>query len=180
MNIIINTHSYYIEISHLFFNDRYRTYIKDIQMKLWFVFWKPGIGMYQKLTKWLVGLFNTKQIKPQISDLSPVFIGFILYLQIVDCLNWRVQNEIDDILSVSQSHSSLGKFTKTCLVFNNYFLNCRIKKDWTIFLQKIITPELYRDIRDTQLIGLSGYSNTVCYKTRMCFYFCHASRFFKC
>ncbi|KMZ75968.1 putative SEC14 cytosolic factor [Zostera marina] len=46
------------------------------------------------------------------------------YKMIVDCLNWRVQNEIDDILS------------------------------------KIITPELYRDIRDTQLIGLSGYSNT--------------------
>ncbi|XP_061339815.1 phosphatidylinositol/phosphatidylcholine transfer protein SFH2-like [Gastrolobium bilobum] len=41
---------------------------------------------------------------------------------LVDCLNWRVQNEIDNILS------------------------------------KPISPDLYRAVRDSQLIGLSGYS----------------------
>ncbi|XP_022642714.1 phosphatidylinositol/phosphatidylcholine transfer protein SFH9 isoform X2 [Vigna radiata var. radiata] len=42
---------------------------------------------------------------------------------IIDCLNWRVQNEIDNILS-----------------------------------KPIIPTDLYRGIRDSQLIGLSGYS----------------------
>ncbi|XP_028800364.1 SEC14 cytosolic factor isoform X1 [Neltuma alba] len=42
---------------------------------------------------------------------------------LVDCLNWRVQNEIDNILS-----------------------------------KPIVPPDLYRAVRDSQLIGLSGYS----------------------
>ncbi|XP_054800262.1 phosphatidylinositol/phosphatidylcholine transfer protein SFH2-like isoform X1 [Prosopis cineraria] len=42
---------------------------------------------------------------------------------LVDCLNWRVQNEIDNILT-----------------------------------KPIIPPDLYRAVRDSQLIGLSGYS----------------------
>ncbi|KAL2253368.1 phosphatidylinositol/phosphatidylcholine transfer protein SFH2 [Sesamum indicum] len=42
---------------------------------------------------------------------------------LVDCLNWRVQNDIDDMLA-----------------------------------KPIIPEELYRAIRDSQLIGLSGYS----------------------
>ncbi|KAJ8770298.1 hypothetical protein K2173_013252 [Erythroxylum novogranatense] len=42
---------------------------------------------------------------------------------LVDCLNWRVQNEIDRILE-----------------------------------KPIIPSELYRDVRDSQLIGMSGYS----------------------
>ncbi|CAI9756688.1 unnamed protein product [Fraxinus pennsylvanica] len=42
---------------------------------------------------------------------------------LVDCLNWRVQNDIDDILA-----------------------------------KPIVPTDLYRAIRDSQLIGLSGYS----------------------
>lgn len=42
---------------------------------------------------------------------------------LVDCLNWRVQNEIDNILA-----------------------------------KPIVPTELYRSVRDSQLIGLSGYS----------------------
>ncbi|KAJ1427109.1 CRAL/TRIO, N-terminal domain [Sesbania bispinosa] len=42
---------------------------------------------------------------------------------LVDCLNWRVQNEIDNILS-----------------------------------KPIVPPDLYRAIRDSQLIGVSGYT----------------------
>ncbi|XP_077222582.1 phosphatidylinositol/phosphatidylcholine transfer protein SFH9-like [Tasmannia lanceolata] len=43
---------------------------------------------------------------------------------LVDCLNWRLQNEIDNILT-----------------------------------KPIIPTDLYRALRDSQLIGLSGYSN---------------------
>ncbi|XP_074320112.1 SEC14 cytosolic factor-like [Silene latifolia] len=43
---------------------------------------------------------------------------------LVDCLNWRVQNEIDNILE-----------------------------------KPIVPAELYRKVRDSQLVGLSGYSN---------------------
>ncbi|KAL0310799.1 UNVERIFIED_CONTAM: SEC14 cytosolic factor [Sesamum angustifolium] len=43
---------------------------------------------------------------------------------LVDCLNWRVQNDIDDMLA-----------------------------------KPIVPEELYRAIRDSQLIGLSGYSH---------------------
>ncbi|KAL0363112.1 UNVERIFIED_CONTAM: SEC14 cytosolic factor [Sesamum calycinum] len=43
---------------------------------------------------------------------------------LVDCLNWRVQNDIDDMLA-----------------------------------KPIVPVELYRAIRDSQLIGLSGYTN---------------------
>ncbi|EYU27650.1 hypothetical protein ABFS82_13G137500 [Erythranthe guttata] len=46
------------------------------------------------------------------------------YKMLVDCLEWRVQNDIDDMLT-----------------------------------KPIIPVELYRAIRDSQLIGLSGYSN---------------------
>ncbi|GLU20632.1 hypothetical protein SLE2022_368220 [Rubroshorea leprosula] len=42
---------------------------------------------------------------------------------LVDCLNWRVQNEIDNILA-----------------------------------KPIVPPECYRAVRDSQLIGMSGYS----------------------
>ncbi|KAJ7946459.1 Phosphatidylinositol/phosphatidylcholine transfer protein [Quillaja saponaria] len=42
---------------------------------------------------------------------------------LIDCLNWRVQNEIDNILS-----------------------------------KPIVPTDLYRSVRDSQLIGLSGYS----------------------
>ncbi|XP_023005459.1 phosphatidylinositol/phosphatidylcholine transfer protein SFH1-like isoform X1 [Cucurbita pepo subsp. pepo] len=42
---------------------------------------------------------------------------------LIDCLHWRIQNEIDNILS-----------------------------------KPIIPPELYRAVRDSQLVGLSGYS----------------------
>lgn len=45
------------------------------------------------------------------------------YQMLVDCLNWRVQNQIDNILS-----------------------------------KPIIPAHLYRTIRDSQLIGLSGYT----------------------
>ncbi|XP_011095896.1 phosphatidylinositol/phosphatidylcholine transfer protein SFH2 [Sesamum indicum] len=43
---------------------------------------------------------------------------------LVDCLNWRIQNDIDDMLA-----------------------------------KPIVPIELYRGIRDSQLIGLSGYTN---------------------
>ncbi|XP_051125270.1 phosphatidylinositol/phosphatidylcholine transfer protein SFH1-like [Andrographis paniculata] len=46
------------------------------------------------------------------------------YNMLIDCLKWRVQNNIDDMLATP-----------------------------------IVPLELYRDIRDSQLIGLSGYSN---------------------
>ncbi|XP_074303403.1 SEC14 cytosolic factor-like [Silene latifolia] len=46
------------------------------------------------------------------------------YKMLVDCLNWRVQNEIDNILA-----------------------------------KPILPSELYRKVRDSQLVGLSGYSN---------------------
>ncbi|KAA0065742.1 phosphatidylinositol/phosphatidylcholine transfer protein SFH2 [Cucumis melo var. makuwa] len=42
---------------------------------------------------------------------------------LIDCLHWRIQNEIDNILA-----------------------------------KPIIPPELYRAVRDSQLVGLSGYS----------------------
>ncbi|XP_073048029.1 SEC14 cytosolic factor-like [Primulina eburnea] len=45
------------------------------------------------------------------------------HMMLVDCLNWRVQNNIDDMLS-----------------------------------KPIVPVDLYRAIRDSQLIGLSGYS----------------------
>nr|XP_011460065.1 PREDICTED: SEC14 cytosolic factor isoform X2 [Fragaria vesca subsp. vesca] len=47
---------------------------------------------------------------------------------LIDCLNWRVQNEIDNILA-----------------------------------KPILPIELYRGVRDSQLIGLSGYSREVHY-----------------
>ncbi|EEC80945.1 hypothetical protein OsI_23650 [Oryza sativa Indica Group] len=46
--------------------------------------------------------------------------------QLVDSLNWRIQNEIDSILE-----------------------------------KPIIPVDLYRSIRETQLVGLSGYSKEV-------------------
>ncbi|XP_022876917.1 protein real-time-like [Olea europaea var. sylvestris] len=45
------------------------------------------------------------------------------YKMLTDCLNWRIQNEIDNILA-----------------------------------KPIIPDELYRGIRDSQLVGMSGYS----------------------
>ncbi|XP_057474345.1 SEC14 cytosolic factor-like [Actinidia eriantha] len=45
------------------------------------------------------------------------------YTMLVDCLNWRIQNKIDDILA-----------------------------------KPILPTEFYRAVRDSQLIGLSGYS----------------------
>ncbi|OVA07240.1 CRAL-TRIO domain [Macleaya cordata] len=45
------------------------------------------------------------------------------YKMLVDCLNWRVENEIDNILT-----------------------------------KPIVPTDLYRGVRDSQLIGLSGYS----------------------
>ncbi|KAL2495947.1 Sec14p-like phosphatidylinositol transfer family protein [Forsythia ovata] len=45
------------------------------------------------------------------------------YKMLIDCLNWRIQNEIDNILA-----------------------------------KPIIPAELYRAIRDSQLVGMSGYS----------------------
>ncbi|XP_022965097.1 phosphatidylinositol/phosphatidylcholine transfer protein SFH2 [Cucurbita maxima] len=42
---------------------------------------------------------------------------------LMDCLNWRIQNEIDNILA-----------------------------------KPIVPPELYRSVRDSQLVGLCGYS----------------------
>ncbi|GMI85203.1 hypothetical protein like AT1G55840 [Hibiscus trionum] len=45
------------------------------------------------------------------------------YKMLIDCLQWRIQNEIDNILS-----------------------------------KPIIPPDLYRAVRDSQLVGLSGYS----------------------
>lgn len=39
---------------------------------------------------------------------------------------------------------------------------CKVRIYYFVFIQKPILPvELYRDIRDSQLIGLSGYSNEV-------------------
>ncbi|WOK92648.1 phosphatidylinositol/phosphatidylcholine transfer protein SFH11-like [Canna indica] len=46
------------------------------------------------------------------------------YKMLVDCLNWRIENQVDDILT-----------------------------------KPIIPAELYRGVRDSQLIGFSGYSN---------------------
>ncbi|KAK6934624.1 CRAL/TRIO, N-terminal domain [Dillenia turbinata] len=46
---------------------------------------------------------------------------------LVDCLNWRVQNGIDNILSVS-------------------------------ILKPIVPTDLYKAVRDTQLMGMSGYT----------------------
>ncbi|MBA0602890.1 hypothetical protein Gorai_003055, partial [Gossypium raimondii] len=45
------------------------------------------------------------------------------YKMLIDCLQWRIQNEIDNILS-----------------------------------KPIIPADLYRAVRDSQLVGLSGYS----------------------
>ncbi|KAL8137329.1 hypothetical protein V2J09_003330 [Rumex salicifolius] len=54
-----------------------------------------------------------------------IYVTFISYyvLQLLDCLNWRLQNQIDSILS-----------------------------------KPIVPVKLYRDVRDSQLIGVSGHS----------------------
>ncbi|KAK2652681.1 hypothetical protein Ddye_012537 [Dipteronia dyeriana] len=64
---------------------------------------------------------------------------------LVDCLHWRVQNEIDKILSHNErTHDA---FVIACLVIT--FLS----------VQKPIVPaNFYRGVRDSQLIGMSGYS----------------------
>ncbi|XP_078437901.1 SEC14 cytosolic factor-like isoform X2 [Wolffia australiana] len=74
---------------------RSRICIKDILMKLSFDFSKREIGIFTKHIRW----------------------------RLLECLNWRIENEIDQILS-----------------------------------KPIVPIELYRAVRDSQLIGLSGYS----------------------
>ncbi|KAL2332848.1 hypothetical protein Fmac_014061 [Flemingia macrophylla] len=56
---------------------------------------------------------------------------------LIDCLNWRVENEIDKVLTVLLSRFRAGVFMDR---------------------QKPIPADLYSAIRDSQLIGMSGYS----------------------
>jgi len=98
----------------------------------------------------------------------------------MDCLNWRVQNEIDNILSVSLDAID------PCMLLFRHFLDLyvfidkillkyifiardyeflHVKYGCCSFFQKPIIPtDLYRGIRDSQLIGLSGYSREVLFK----------------
>jgi len=79
-------------------------------------------------------------------------------------LNWRIQNEIDSILEVS----SLSVLEQAWLLTKVLGCSARIYTSllWSSvcagLLQKPIIPvDLYRSIRNTQLVGLSGYSKEV-------------------
>lgn len=86
---------------------------RAIQQKLWSGFSKQGTGMLPRLIKWLDPFIYREKcdfinyslgIKyPLHSHLSLGLIPAVVALlfQLVDCLEWRVQNKIDDILSVS-------------------------------------------------------------------------------
>ncbi|XP_038882913.1 SEC14 cytosolic factor-like isoform X1 [Benincasa hispida] len=66
---------------------------------------------------------------------------------LVDCLKWRVENEIDKVLRVSVSTAHSLRWPKVFLLTSLYCL------------QKPIFPaDVYRAVRDSQLVGLSGYS----------------------
>ncbi|XP_022977705.1 SEC14 cytosolic factor-like isoform X1 [Cucurbita maxima] len=66
---------------------------------------------------------------------------------LVDCLKWRVENQIDKILRVSVSTARLLRWLPILFLTAFYCL------------QKPIFPaDVYRSVRDSQLVGLSGYS----------------------
>ncbi|KAD4178823.1 hypothetical protein E3N88_27414 [Mikania micrantha] len=66
---------------------------------------------------------------------------------LVDCLIWRTENEILKILSVSYVHRVY------------FFVTLFTWLTFCLCLQKPIVPsEFYRSVRDSQLIGMSGYT----------------------
>ncbi|CAJ2649380.1 unnamed protein product [Trifolium pratense] len=82
------------------------------------------------------------------------------YQMLLDCLNWRVQNQIDNILSVSLHIISYLISASSAVNFEvaNYSIASHMFV-WRFLFQKPILPaDLYRTIRDSQLIGVSGYT----------------------
>uniref|UniRef100_A0A8R7UIS2 Uncharacterized protein n=2 Tax=Triticum TaxID=4564 RepID=A0A8R7UIS2_TRIUA len=81
----------------------------------------------------------------------------------MDCLNWRLQNEIDSVLAV------IAFYRQQSLVFFIVVQHCSTtivlayvipltSNHHFISMQKPILPaDLYRSIRDTLLVGLTGY-----------------------
>ncbi|THU62320.1 hypothetical protein C4D60_Mb01t03890 [Musa balbisiana] len=87
---------------------------------------------------------------------------------LMDCLNWRIQNHIDDILAKPIIPAELYRGVRDSQLiglsgYSNELMDClnwRIQNHIDDILAKPIIPaELYRGVRDSQLIGLSGYSN---------------------
>ncbi|CAK9156794.1 unnamed protein product [Ilex paraguariensis] len=73
---------------------------------------------------------------------------------LVDCLKWRVQNEIDDILA-PYIYGRISTFTMLQLSLSLYKLDTTIVATGK---KPIVPADLYRAIRDSQLIGLPEYS----------------------
>lgn len=85
-------------------------------------------------------------------------------LQLLDSLKWRLENGIDDILSVSIFDQLLPKpYTKLSCIYLDYILHIPGNLySYLQFMQKPIVPaNFYRGVRDSQLIGVSGYTKEV-------------------
>nr|CAB3456659.1 unnamed protein product [Digitaria exilis] len=68
---------------------------------------------------------------------------YLCLVQLLDCLNWRIQNDIDSVLAVSTFFSW----------YSSHFIY------YMLLIQKPIVPsDLYKAIRDTLLVGMTGYS----------------------
>ncbi|KAF5950404.1 hypothetical protein HYC85_012397 [Camellia sinensis] len=101
---------------------------------------------------------------------------------LLDCLNWRIQNEIDNILALENLATNLVAYIRAQLNVSIKFmfvpqvfivrvlgtLNVNLTGSLMMYfitnfngssMQKPIIPtELYRAVRDSQLVGVSGYS----------------------
>lgn len=84
-----------------------RICIKDIQVKLCRGFSRQENGMSLKLTKWFVCSFLTNLwvLIPfhWMLEFCLLNLRIIGLFQLLDCLNWRINNDIDSVLSVSSS-----------------------------------------------------------------------------
>ncbi|KAG7015572.1 hypothetical protein SDJN02_23208, partial [Cucurbita argyrosperma subsp. argyrosperma] len=70
-----------------------------------------------------MGIANREALKQFQLLMDDGDLTYLRFRLLMDCLNWRIQNEIDNILA-----------------------------------KPIVPPELYRSVRDSQLVGLCGYS----------------------
>ncbi|THG10242.1 hypothetical protein TEA_003644 [Camellia sinensis var. sinensis] len=80
---------------------------------------------------------------------------------LLDCLNWRMQNEIDNILALENLATNLVAYIRAQLNVSIKFMfvpQVFIVRVLGTQNKPIIPTELYRAVRDSQLVGVSGYS----------------------
>jgi hypothetical protein len=138
-----------------------------MSLKTWLAFLKQGIGILLRLIKWYLYLSIYLQLLLLLTNCFRIHLSNVPYISVIFSVAWLFKLET----AKSDWQYIICKFAYNFLSYHcisTEIWSCQINTLHHIcfvcqflFQKPIVPADLYRSIRDSQLIGVSGYTREV-------------------